>query len=60
MKTWNKINPPLIGDYICRMDNAYIKICHWDGKKWYDMWQTNIDGTVIEWMNIPYDKENER
>ena len=50
---WNKQNPQIIGGYICRMDNSFIKMCYWDGVKWKDMWQDTLDGTVRLWMNIP-------
>ena len=52
---WNKLNPLRSGDYICRMDNGYIKMCHWDGDKWFDIWKPTLVGIVVEWMLIPYD-----
>lgn len=55
MKNWNQENPKHAGDYICRMQNGYVKMCHWNGTTWYDMWKQTIDGIVKEWMNIPYD-----
>ena len=55
MKNWNKENPKHAGEYICRMQNGYVKMCHWNGTTWYDMWKQTIDGIVKEWMNIPYD-----
>ena len=55
-KTWNESDPPKCGGYICRMDNAYIKMCHWNGVKWCDMWKTTLEGIVVEWMDIPYDE----
>ena len=53
-KTWNILNPLEEGAYICRMDNAYIKMCYWNGTEWIDMWKTTLEGIVVEWMNIPY------
>jgi hypothetical protein len=54
-KIWNLKDPNISGDYICRMKNGYIKMCHWSGSIWLDMWKPTLDGFVIEWMNIPYD-----
>lgn len=55
-KTWNKSNPLEIGAYICRMSNAYIKMCYWTGNVWIDMWKQTLEEIVIEWMHIPYDE----
>ena len=55
-KIWNKSNPSENGGYICRMNNAYIKMCYWNGSEWFDMWKNTLDGIVIEWMYIPYDE----
>lgn len=55
-KTWNKSNPSESGGYICRMNNAYIKMCYWNGTEWFDMWKTTLEGIVVEWMHIPYDE----
>ena len=55
-KTWRTENPKREGDFICRMMNAYIKMCHWTGTEWLDMWKTTLDGVVIEWMVIPYEE----
>ena len=54
-KHWHSENPKKDGEYICRMDNGFIKMCHYVNGVWYDMWDTGIKGTVKEWMNIPYD-----
>ena len=54
-KHWHSENPKKDGEYICRMDNGYIKMCHYVNGIWYDMWDTGIKGIVKEWMNIPYD-----
>ena len=54
-KHWHFENPNKDGEYICRMDNGYIKMCHYVNGIWYDMWDTGIKGTVKEWMDIPYD-----
>ena len=51
---WKTDNPKKIGEYICRMDNAYIKMCYWDGDEWLDMWETTLKGVVKQWMEIPY------
>jgi len=56
MKNWRKEDPTFKGDYICRMANGYIKLCHWDTDEWNDMWTYGLEGEVKEWMNIPYDK----
>jgi hypothetical protein len=53
---WYETNPEKDGDYICRMDNAYIKLCHYKDGLWFDMWKGDIDRQVKEWMNIPYNK----
>jgi len=55
-KIWNT-KPPKVaeGDYICRMSNGYIKMCHWNGARWYDMWKDTLEGEVVKWMHIPYD-----
>lgn len=57
MKTWNLENPEKEGSYICRMNDAYIKMCYWDGFRWLDMWKTSLEGKVEKWMIIPYDNE---
>ena len=54
-KTWRTYEPSIEGSYICRMDNAYIKMCHWNGSEWFDMWKSILDGEVKEWIEIPYD-----
>ena len=59
-KTWN-VNPPKLihSTVICRMNNGYIKMCHWTGTEWLDMWnmwKPTLEGKVKEWMHIPYDK----
>ena len=54
-KIWY-INPPKDEtSVICRMHNGYIKMCHWTGEKWLDMWTDTLEGEVLEWMYIPYD-----
>jgi hypothetical protein len=55
-KTWNKLNPPESGSYICRMGNTYIKMCYWNGSEWLDMWKTSLEGIVVEWTYIPCDE----
>ena len=54
-KIWKTNNPVEEGSYICRMSNAYIKMCHWNGGEWLDMWKSGLDGEVKEWFEIPYD-----
>jgi len=55
-KVWN-VNPPKADmSVICRMNNGYIKMCHWTGTEWLDMWKHTLDREVKEWMYIPYDK----
>jgi len=54
-KIWH-INPPKAEtSVICRMHSGYIKMCHWTGEKWLDMWTDTLEGEVVEWMHIPYD-----
>jgi hypothetical protein len=52
-KIWRIYEPSTEGSYICRMDNAYIKMCYWNGKEWLDMWKTTLEGSVNNWMEIP-------
>lgn len=46
-------SPTEIGMYICRMQDAYIKMCHWDGEMWKDAWKATLTGKVKNWMKIP-------
>jgi len=46
-------NPIEIGCYICRMDDAYIKMCYWNGVEWLDMWKSTLEGIVNNWVEIP-------
>lgn len=46
-------NPKEFGAYICRMDDAYIKMCYWNGQEWLDMWKSTLEGKVINWIEIP-------
>ncbi len=55
-KTWNKSNPPESGSYICRMKNAYIKMCFWSGSQWFDMWKNTLEGVVVEWIQVPHNE----
>ena len=59
-KIWRTEKPKREGYFICRMMNAYIKMCHWTGTEWLDMWKTTLDGVVIEWMVIPYEESYRR
>ena len=45
--------PKLEGEFICRMNDGYIKMCHYTGAKWLDMWETTLKGEIIRWMEIP-------
>lgn len=54
-KIWHKNPPKAETSVICRMHNGYIKMCHWTGEKWLDMWTDTLEGEVVEWMHIPYD-----
>lgn len=55
LKIWN-VNPPKAEtSVICRMFSGYIKMCHWTGSEWLDMWKDTLEGEVVEWMYIPYD-----
>ena len=51
-------NPEKEGDYLCMMDNGYIKMCHFyldsDSEyRWLDMWTNTLKGTVEYWMDLP-------
>ncbi len=46
-------NPKKEGSYICRMNNAYVKMCYWNGKEWLDMWKPTLEGSVTNWVKIP-------
>ena len=53
-KIWRTEKPKREGDFICRMMNAYIKMCHWTGTEWLDMWKnnyadTNLDLLMMNW-----------
>ena len=52
-KEWRLKNPKIKGEYLCRMNNAYIKMCHWTGSEWLDMWKSDLTGYVVEWIDIP-------
>jgi hypothetical protein len=54
---WNTKPPKTDGDFICRMSDSYIKMCHWNGSRWLDMWDDKLNGSVKEWMYIPYDRQ---
>lgn len=54
---WNQTTPQSNTNAICRMMDGYIKMCHWTGEKWLDMWKDTLEGEVKEWMNIPYTGE---
>lgn len=58
IRYWHSENPLIDGDYICRMDDGYIKLCHYQEGEWSDMWKEKIEGFVMKWMYIPYDKIN--
>jgi hypothetical protein len=47
--------PKKEGAYLCRMDNAYVKMCYWSGEEWLDMWKPTLEGSVNNWMEIPKD-----
>ena len=36
-KIWNVNTPKSDMSVICRMNNGYIKMCHWTGTEWLDM-----------------------
>ena len=54
--TWHTDPPEKEGAYICRMADAYIKVCYWNTIEWKDMWKDTLQGQVKEWMHIPYNK----
>ena len=56
LKIWNVHTPKANTSVICRMNNGYIKMCHWTGTEWLDMWKLTLEGKVKEWIYIPYDK----
>ena len=37
--TWHADSPEKEGAYICRMADAYIKMCYWNTIEWKDMWK---------------------
>ena len=45
-------------EFLCRMDNGYIKMCFWTGVKWLDMWDQKVSGTVKYWMSLPESPNN--
>jgi len=54
------INPwiqtsPHINDksYLCKMEDGYIKMCHYKNRTWLDMWKTTLEGEVKEWTLLP-------
>lgn len=46
-------NPKVKNDYLCKMSNGYIKMCFWTGSEWIDMWETDLKGSVTEWIEVP-------
>ena len=53
MENKNTNSPDKVGEYICRMDDAYIKMCYWNGQEWLDMWKSTLEGSVKNWVEIP-------
>jgi hypothetical protein len=53
-KIWKQGYPNVEMSVICRMVSGYIKMCHWTGEEWLDMWSDTLEGKVKEWMYIPY------
>lgn len=51
---WLIGNPPNEKkSYLCKMKTGHIKMCFWTGTEWLDQWVSRMDGTVVEWMEIP-------
>lgn len=51
---WMNTNPPIDNkEYLCKMQDGYIKMCFWNGKRWTDMWETTLDGGVTKWTLLP-------
>lgn len=53
---WSLDPPKERKSFICRMTNGYIKMCYWTGTAWRDMWKSTLEGEVLEWMHIPYNR----
>jgi hypothetical protein len=56
LNPWHTHNPEE-GDYICRTDDCGIRMCHYTGSEWLEMWKTE-KAYVKEWMTIPYNDNN--
>ena len=56
---WMQNLPPIKDkEYLCKMDTGYIKMCHWTGEKWLDMWKDSLEGEVKEWTLLPHELIN--
>ena len=56
IKAWlcpNLFKPDNDTSYICRMDNGYIKMCHYIDGKWLDVWKSSLEGEVKFYIKIP-------
>jgi hypothetical protein len=54
---WIKAKPKKKGSYLCFMDNGYIKMCYYNGKEWFDMWETTLKGTVKKWQPLQQEQK---
>jgi len=52
IKEWITETPEKEDSYLCFMDNGYIKMCYYNGKEWFDMWETTLKGTVKKWQPL--------
>ena len=52
---WKNVNevPLTEGNYLCFLQNGFIKMCFYNEKEWLDMWETTLKGKVIYWMPVP-------
>lgn len=51
-RIWYKSNPEKDGNYICKLNDSYIKPCHFEDGQWFDIWKSDIGGEVKEWTFI--------
>ena len=52
-KNVNEILPKEGNNYLCFLKNGFIKMCFYNDKEWFDMWETTLNGEVTYWMPLP-------
>jgi len=59
---WMNVNKllPKEGNYLCFLQNGFIKMCFYNEKEWHDMWETTLKGEVRFWMPLPPSPYEER